>query len=232
MEEKVKANNYLPSLELLEYLENNKRQPTGQPHKFFDRILDNDLVDLSNFLQKQYAEIEGLSLSGITKVTPRDNWLDSQSVSTIKWREYNVFQFYHTGIYKLYKNVVEMVKEACEYYNVDFDKQEYMLQGWFNINYNNKGKLDWHDHGGPYAPYFHGYYSVKAEPSKTYYSVFGQEVENNNTDNRAILSEMGHPHAMAPWEWEGPRITIAYDIVPLADLLKYEAKPQHWMPIV
>ena len=206
-------------------------QPTGKEHKFFERYLDNDLGQLAEFLQNQYSNIENLNLSGVTKVTPRDQWLSSDSVSTIKWREYNVFQFYHPSIHKLYKNLVEMVKEACEYYEVDFEKQQYMIQGWFNINYNDKGKLDWHDHGGPYAPYFHGYYCVKAEPSTTYYKVFGKEVDNHNKDNRLIISEMGHPHAMGSWDWEGPRVTIAYDIVPLKSLIVNNAQSQHWIPV-
>ena len=206
-------------------------QPTGKEHKFFERYLDNDLGKLAEFLQNQYFNMENLNLTGITKVTERDQWLSSDSVSTIKWREYNVFQFYHPSIHKLYKNLVEMVKEACEYYEVDFEKQQYMIQGWFNINYNDKGKLDWHDHGGPYAPYFHGYYCVKAEPSTTYYKVFGKEVDNHNKDNRLIISEMGHPHAMGSWDWEGPRVTIAYDIVPLKSLIVNNAQSQHWIPV-
>ena len=116
-------------------------RPTGKDHKFFERYLDNDLDQLSEFLQNQYADMENLKMAGITKVTGQDQWLSSASVSTIKWREYNVFQFYHPAIHKLYKNVVETVKEACQYYEIDFDKQQYMIQGWFNINYNNKGKL-------------------------------------------------------------------------------------------
>lgn len=207
-------------------------KPTGKEHKFFERYLDNDLPELAEFLQNQYSNMENLKLSGITQVTPRDQWLSSESVSTIKWREYNVFQFYHPSIHKLYKNISETIKEACEYYEVDFDKQQYMIQGWFNINYNNKGKLDWHDHGGPYAPYFHGYYCVKAEPSVTYYRVFGKEVDNHNKDNRMIVSEMGHPHAMGSWDWEGPRVTIAYDIVPLKSLIANKAEPQHWIPLL
>jgi hypothetical protein len=207
-------------------------QPTGKEHKFFERYLDNDLPELAEFLQNQYANMENLKLSGITKVTPRDHWLSSDSVSTIKWREYNVFQFYHESIYKLYKNISETIKEACEYYSVNFEEQRYMVQGWFNINYNHSGKLDWHDHGGPYAPYFHGYYSVNAEPSITYYSVFGNKVENHNKNNRMIISEMGHPHAMGDWDWEGPRVTIAYDIVPLKSLIANKAEPQHWIPLL
>jgi hypothetical protein len=207
-------------------------KPTGKDHKFFERYLDNNLPELAEFLQNQYSNIETLKLSGVTKVTPRDHWLSSDSVSTIKWREYNVFQFYHPSIYKLYKNISETIKEACEYYEVDFDKQEYMVQGWFNINYNNSGKLDWHDHGGPYAPYFHGYYCVNAEPSVTYYRVFDKETDNHNKNNRMIISEMGHPHAMGSWDWEGPRVTIAYDIVPMKSLIANKAEPQHWIPLL
>jgi hypothetical protein len=54
-------------------------------------------------------------------------------------------------------------------------------------------------------------------------------VDNINKDNRAILSETGHPHAMADWDWEGPRITIAYDVVP-GRLITTEWE-QHWIPL-
>lgn len=205
---------------------------SGKDHKFFERYLNNDLDDLSLFLQNKYADMENLKLNGITQVTQRDQWLSSASVSTIKWREYNVFQFYHSGIHNLYKNLSDIVKEACDYYDLDFDKQQYMVQGWFNINYNHSGKLDWHDHGGPYAPYFHGYYCVKAEPSITHYRVFDKEVENHNKNNRMIVSEMGHPHAMSDWDWDGPRVTIAYDVMPLESLVQTNAPQQHWIPLL
>ena len=111
-------------------------KPTDKEHKFFERYLDNDLSELATFLQNQYADMENLSLKGITAVNQKDAWLSSSSVSTIKWREYNVFQFYHEGIHKLYKSLSDIIKEACEYYGVDFEEQKYMVQGWFNINYN------------------------------------------------------------------------------------------------
>ena len=216
----------------MEYLLSGRNKPSGKPHKFFERILDNDLKELSLFLQDQYSKIENLSMKGISEVGKFDYWKESGSVSTIKWRDYNVFQFYHPGIYNLYKELSNVIKEACSYYDIDFDKQQYMVQGWFNINYAEVGKLDWHDHGGPYAPYFHGFYCVKAEPSITYYRVFEKETENHNIDNRMIVSEMGHPHAMGNWDWEGPRITIAYDIMPLKSIIEAKANPQHWIPLL
>lgn len=204
-----------------------------QPHKFFERYLDNDLPRLALELQDRYNKIERAEVLGVTEVKEDEIWKSSNSVSTMKWREYNVFQFHIDGIYNLYKAVSDMTKEACKHYDIDFDAQNFMIQGWFNINYTKKGKLDWHDHGPFGAPNFHGYYCVKAEPSVTYYKVFDKEVENHNINDRAILSEMGHPHAQADWDWDGPRITVAYDIIPLKDLQKFGMQQeQHWIPLL
>jgi hypothetical protein len=203
-------------------------------HKFFERFLDVNTDRLAEYLAYQYDRIQDQTLPGIKELGQGEIWTESGSLSTVKWREYNVFQFLNPDIYKLYKTIGEVMREACEYYELDFAKQEYMVQGWFNINHTKKGKLDWHDHGGPYAPHFHGYYSVKAEPSVTYYRIFNdpeREVANHNIDNRMIISEMGHPHAQADWDWEGPRITVAYDIVPLKSLAQARASEQHWIPL-
>lgn len=218
--------------------QNNQHVPqsvskSSQPHKFFERHLNNNLNILAAELQERYKLIEEAKLIGVTPVSSEEHWKSSNSVSTMKWRQYNVFQFHSAGIYELYRAVKSMAVEACDYYNLDFEKQRYMIQGWFNINYTKKGKLDWHDHGPLGAPNFHGYYCVKAEPSITHYRVFDKDIENHNIDNRAILSEMGHPHAQADWDWDGPRITIAYDLIPLSDILVFaKDQEQHWIPLV
>jgi hypothetical protein len=204
-----------------------------QPHRFFERFLNNDLQELTVELQDRYQKIQEAKVAGVTPVGENEFWKQSNSVSTMKWRQYNVFQFHSSGLYNLYSSISDMVKEACQYYGLDFNEQQYMVQGWFNINYTKSGKLDWHDHGPEGAPNFHGYYCVSAEPSTTHYRVFDKNVENNNLNNRAILSEMGHPHAQADWDWEGPRITVAYDVIPLKDLKKFAMdQEQHWIPLI
>lgn len=203
-----------------------------QPHKFFERFLDNDLPILTAELQDRYAKIKAAEVVGVTPVGDNEIWKASNSVSTMKWRQYNVFQFHSVGLYELYRSIKDMAIEACEYYGLNFEDQRYMLQGWFNINNAHNGKLDWHDHGPYGAPNFHGYYCVSAEPSVTHYRVFDKDVENHNINNRAILSEMGHPHAMADWDWDGPRITVAYDLIPLRDVKRFgKAQEQHWIPL-
>lgn len=210
----------------------------NKEHKFFERNLDIDLVELSSFLEEKYKLIENVTLTGVTSMeNDRGIFLESGSLSTVKWKEYNVFQFYHASLHKLYKEISDTVKEACEYYEVDFDKQNYYIQGWFNINRAEVGKLDYHDHGSPGAPNFHGYYCVNAEPSITHYKLFNDPsriVDNVNKNNRLIVSEVGHPHAMGDWDWSGPRITIAYDVQPLDVLISAgnTIPEQHWFPLV
>ena len=83
------------------------------------------------------------------------------------------------------------------------------------------------------APWFHGYYCVNAEPSSTFYQINGDEsnvFENINKNNRAILSETGHPHGRDDWFQEKPRITIAYDISPLT--LIRGVRPGKFIPLV
>jgi hypothetical protein len=205
-----------------------------QPHRFFEKHLNNDLENLSKELQIRYEKIKNAEVAGVTPITNFESWQESNSVSTMKWRQYNVFQFHIPEIHSLFLAIRDMAKEACEYYNIDFKKQQYMVQGWFNINSNDKGgKLDWHDHGPGGSPFFHGYYCVNAEPSITHYVVFDKKIQNVNKNNRAILSEMGHPHAMGDWSWNGDRITIAYDLLPLAEVQQFGmGEEQHWIPLI
>lgn len=209
----------------------------NKPHQFFEKHLDNDLNKMMDHLIQVYRDMQNANLRGVSPVgSEKDKfWIESGSVSTVKWTEYNVFQFYTEEIHNVYSAVRDLAIEACDYYGVNFKEQKYYIQGWFNINDRKVGKLNWHDHGGPWAPFWHGYYCIKAEPSSTFYKIENRDdliVENHNKDNRLILSEMGHPHAMGDWDWDGPRITLAYDIVPLASLQLASATPQHWIPLV
>lgn len=205
-------------------------------HKFFERYLDNDLVELSSQLEDRYKKIQDAEVLGVTALAEEgESFVEAASVSTTKWRQYNVFQFHIPEIHKLYSSIREMVVEACDYYELDFSSQQYMVQGWFNIHEAKTGILDWHEHGIMGAPQFHGYYCVNAEPSVTQYAIDGVQVNVVNKNNKAILSEMGHPHKQITWDWEGRRISVAYDILPLDHLIRNLNKPeyeQHWIPLV
>ena len=204
----------------------------NKEHKFFDRYLKNNLDDLKIFLEKRENEMRNGMFLGMTEEDlsyARSTTCFATALST----KYNIFQLHNINIYNLYIAIKEMTAEACEYYNIDFKEQKYMIEGWFNFDDEgdyNPNSL--HDHlGGHGIPCFHGYYCVNAEPSVTHYQINREKIfENLNKNNRAILSETGHPHAMADWDWDGPRITIAYDVSPLRFIPK--EWEQHWIPMV
>lgn len=205
---------------------------TKKPHRFFDRQLENNLENLKQYL----IDLDNKIMSGNI---PNVNYETAKSARAIHdlGNLYNIFQFHNESIYNLYASLREMTIEACEYYGINFKKQNYMVQGWFNMSGIKNPELDninhYHDHlGGTGIPNFHGYYCVDAEPSSTFYKINSdkdQIFENINKNNRAIISETGHPHGIGPWEFDRPRITIAYDISPLS--VMSEDIEQHWIPL-
>lgn len=218
-----------------------------KPHKFFDIYVENDLNDLFQYLITLNKKIIDDNVCNI----PNDIFLkykDKPGAPTMFGiNHYNIFTFTNSGIYNLYKSLAKLAKEACEYYNINFDDQRYLIHGWFNLDYKTisnkketggvnpiKNPHHFHDHsGGMGVPWFHGYYCVNAEPSSTFYKINGDDnkvFENINKNNRAILSETGHPHGRDDWFEDKPRITIAYDISPSNNILSFE--PHKWIPLI
>ena len=196
-------------------------------HKFFDRFLNNDLDFLFDYLVKKQKDL----LSGKIGNIPEEvlsQYTEVNGPSTQLGQYYNIFNFDSKEIENLKDALKSIIVEACEYYGLNYDQQNYHINGWFNLDFQSpEDKNDgvsplkhddhYHDHmGGEGAPVFHGYYCVNAEPSKTFYKINrGTEIfENINKNNRAIISETGHPHGRDDWYEDKPRITIAYDIAP------------------
>lgn len=209
-----------------------------KPHKFFDVYLDNNLEDLNKFLINKKQE---LYLGQVPGVGPEqikqagEDYLNNKNPQRLD-NFYNIFQFSNESIYKLYKALRQLTKEACDYYDIDYNKQRFMIHGWYNADSQKTFNLEtsgYHDHsGGRGAPYFHGYYCVNAEPSSTFYNIDRKNpFENVNKNNRAILSETGHPHAIGTFHYDAERITIAYDITPLHLLYGGGYQEQIWIPL-
>lgn len=201
-------------------------------HKIFEKQLNNKLFDLNIFLKKTYLEMEdGIFFDN--EIETETFYRTSNSISTMNFHQYNAFQFYNESIHNLLLAVRDMTEEACDYHKIDYKSQKFYTQAWFNLNYANKGKLDWHDHPGGGLPNFHGYYCVNAEPSVTKYIINDENFDIINKNNRAILLETGHMHKMEDWKWNTePRITIAYDVVPLKFIQMDDNFQQHWIPIL
>lgn len=194
------------------------------PHKFFDRILDNNLDELYDYLYQQLQDmLEGKIGNIPTEELSKFNLFNGPGTQLGKY--YNIFTWENQAIQNLKNSLREIIIEASEYYGIDFDKEDYHINGWFNLDFSSpedrsqgvspiRHPEHYHDHaGGTGAPIFHGYYCVNAEPSSTFYKIDRErDFENVNKNNRAIVSETGHPHGRDDWYEEKPRITIAYDI--------------------
>lgn len=211
-------------------------------HKFFERYLNNDLNYLFDYLQNFKDEIvnkNSLMLSDEDLLIAKK----TDNVSTHFGNHYNIFDTKEECINLLKNSLRDMAIEACEYYEYNFEKNNYYIHGWFNFDYKTlsdglnfsgvnplKNSKHFHDHsGGKGMPWLHGYYCVNAEPSSTFYKIDREIVfENINKNNRAIVSETGHPHGRDDWFFDKPRVTIAYDITPLSALPNIPSEISIW----
>ena len=183
-----------------------------KPHKFFERYPDINLTKLDSYLHGVYEQMRESGWFG------DPNLPDPQGMTIDVTGQYNLFRHRNEEIQKLRQAIKDMLIEASEYYGYNFDEENYVITAWFNLWRNlyteNIEDKAWHFHDQVGAPHFHGYYCVNAEPSITYYNINNQIIENNNKNNRAILSETNHAHAAGDWRIPVDRITIAYDIMP------------------
>ena len=204
------------------------------PHKFFDKIIDNDLDSLFDYLVDDQKKM----VAGQRDFIPKEELVgvdEDHGPSTQLAHHYNIFDkntYSHPGLDKLKDALRDLVFEASAYYGLDFNEQNYAIKGWYNLDKKmlpgtreqwlaanpdkSSVKMNLHDQmGGEGAPVFHGYYCVNAEPSVTFYQIDRvKDFDNVNINNRAIVSETGHPHTRDLWWSEKSRITIAYDICP------------------
>jgi hypothetical protein len=182
-----------------------------KPHKFFELQSNNDLNNLKKYLNVKYNEMKKINW------TDKDRFYDPGN----HWLNYNIFHFYNKEIYSLQSDIKKLVIDACNYYNIDFEKENYYIHGWFNYwpeQFNvgvDPDKLHYHDHGDISPNLFHGYYCVNAEPSITHYKIDDVRLDNINKNNKIIVSKNGCPHTPGAWSENSPRITIAYNISPL-----------------
>jgi hypothetical protein len=194
------------------------------PHRFFDKVLDNDVDKLYQYLYSKAEDLVAGSIGDIPLET-LSKFSIYNGAPTQLGSYYNIFTWDCLEINSLKNALSETIQEACIYYGIDYEKENYFINGWFNLDFKTQGEASevsplkhpehYHDHaGGTGAPVFHGYYCVNAEPSSTFYKIQGSSTvfENINKNNRLIVSETGHPHGRDDWFEDKPRITIAYDI--------------------
>lgn len=135
--------------------------------------------------------------------------------STARHNYYNIFTFPVTEINQLYKHIVDNI-------NPILDKNtNYVLKGWLNV-YRTGENIDWHDHWPANAKVWHGFYCVGVEeqPSATLYKIPNiPEIEVPSKDGLLVVGKSENDlHKSTVWTGKKPRITIAFDIVPIPSI--------------
>jgi len=149
------------------------------------------------------------------------------TISTDLYDKYNFLMYPSGEVHKLYTEI----KTAFDSLKDDPNKK-YYIQCW--LNYYNKGDfIDWHSHWEKEKETWHGFYCLDCEPSFTSYKLpYIKDLINiYSEDNLMVISKSnGDEHRTWPWEYDKPRLTIAFDIVPY-EYINYKQWTNHWLPI-
>ena len=153
--------------------------------------------------------------------------------TTSLYAQYNYFLYPIPGLHELFEKVKETF-HACHSANEPF-----YIQAWLNV-YRAGEFIEWHSHWPPEFESWHGFYCVDVEPdSSTTYRLFGRIPEKDDIvvpsrDNLLVLSRSdGDNHRSSEWTHKDrPRITVAFDIIPISKLYdRRNYEKNHWIPI-
>jgi len=152
--------------------------------------------------------------------------LQSQGIQDTTWeyKKYNIFSLASSSeaFWFLWKNI-----QICARRFIGTDQPAWMT-GWLNYH-NYENVLDWHNHLGSQ---YHGYVSIDPKKSKT---LFKDNNANYEIENKAGLLYIGPSarlHKVEALEnFDGKRITVAFDISLTKDVFSAKEKELNWIPI-
>ena len=147
------------------------------------------------------------------------------SFTSSLYKKYNFFSFVNTASLKLFEMLKLHVTPILD------PNMQYVMQSWLNI-FEKDNFIDWHGHWKPEMKVFHGYYCVNVGDTITSYrredtKEFVYDVQN--TDGLLVLGRSGEDeHKSSPWNDKYPRITIAFDFIPITTIKDYSIN--HFIP--
>jgi len=152
------------------------------------------------------------------------------SLSTKIFDSYNTFSFKKPYLSFLFKKLQDFFIKSFS------PNESYYIQSWINIHHKGEN-LQWHSHWTPEAKSYHGYIGINVEPSITSYQLPNhiKQIDIENKNNKCVINKSdGDRHKVSIWTCDEPRISIAFDIVPLIYLQKNKLleKYSHFMPFV
>jgi hypothetical protein len=149
------------------------------------------------------------------------------SKTTAAFNQYNLLTMPLLPFYNLYHKMVEVIKPCLP-------DEPHAFQSWLNI-FRDGESIDWHGHWDKKFRAIHGFYCVNVSPSFTEYRLEGAAEKTFKVESKEGLLVIGksnnNNHRSSPWHNKSkPRVTIAFDIIPLSTLEDYHIHPNHLIP--
>lgn len=138
----------------------------------------------------------------------------------------NIFQKYNIEIYHVYKEISKLLKDACKYYSIDQERQNYFIKGKM-LEYSKDQNNEVFDFPGRDIPIFHGFVILGEEGLRqTYYTDKSKE-EFIFSKNTITLSS---PTNLINNKVSNSCKVIEYYISPLSSIIQNEEGL--WVPIL
>lgn len=141
-------------------------------------------------------------------------------------RPNNIFQEYSIETYHIYKEISKLLKDACNYYLINQDRQNYFIKGkiFKYTKYNNNEVFDF---PGRDIPVFHGFVVLGEKGLKQTYYTDKEKQEFIFDKNTITLSS---PTNLINNKVEDNCYVIEYYISPLSSIIQNEQSL--WIPIL
>lgn len=156
----------------------------------------------------------------------QDEGIPLGTATTRVFNQYNMLLFPFPGMYELYEAMYNISLN-----HIDTSETNWYMQAWMNY-YEKDDYIDWHQHFISTPNSWHGFYCVDCRDSVTSYKFpDGNSAEIPSTDGNLVIGiSNGDKHRTWPWKYDdGPRITIAFDVVP-EDQINFGVN--HWIPLL
>jgi len=139
--------------------------------------------------------------------------------------KYNLLTYANREFSILYR---EMIKHISPFLEQD---ECYVLKSWLNV-YRVGESVKWHGHWKIGQRVWHGFYCAQVGDSSTYYKIPGVDgvITVPSKEGRLVFGRSeGDQHRSSDWEdTTKPRITLAFDIVPIESVSGMY--PNHFIP--
>lgn len=146
--------------------------------------------------------------------------------NTILTKTKNIFSIYTKDCFDLYKSLCTEVEKASHFYEIDKEKQRYMVYGK-NVKYSEYDNKKWYDFPGINIPFLHGFYFPNVKNVDVFFKNGNSITEIKIKSGDLIINK---PTDLIKINVDSETDIIEFYVAPLFSLKNNE--PGVWVPII